>query len=34
MFGRDMFGNTVDWESEIRNDGFAGFVKVGMTFEV
>ncbi len=32
--GRDMFGNTVDWEAEIKNDGFAGIVKVGMTFEV
>lgn len=25
---------TVDLEAEIKNDGFAGFVKVGMTFEV
>ena len=32
--GRDMFGHFVDWEEEIKNDGFAGFVKVGMTWEI
>ncbi len=26
--------STVDWEEEIKNDGFAGIVKAGMTFEV
>lgn len=31
---RDMFGNTVDWEKEVKKDGFAGIVKVGMRFEV
>ncbi len=32
--GKDMFGNPVDWDAEIRKGGFAGFLKVGMTFEV
>ena len=27
---RDLFGNMVDWETEVKKDGFAGFVKVGM----
>jgi hypothetical protein len=32
--GRDMYGNKVDWEAEVKKDGFAGLVKVGMTFSV
>lgn len=32
--GRDGFGNRVDWEDQISRDGFAGVVKVGMSFTV
>jgi hypothetical protein len=32
--GRDMYGNKVDWDAEVKKDGFAGLVKVGMTFSV
>lgn len=32
--GRDMYGNTVDWEAQVKQDGFAGFLKVGMSFTV
>lgn len=31
--GKDMFGNDVDWDKEIKNDGFAGRIKVGQVFE-
>ena len=32
--GKDMFGNDVDWDKEIENEGFPGRVKVGMKFEI
>lgn len=32
--GLDMFGNMIDWDAEIEQDGFAGRVKMGQTFEV
>ena len=31
--GKDMFGNTCDWDAMTAQDGFAGFVKVGQTHE-
>jgi len=31
--GKDSFGNTVDWEKEIANDGFAGIIKQGQVLE-
>jgi hypothetical protein len=31
---RDMYGNDIDWEAQIKEDGFAGIVKVGQEFEV
>lgn len=34
LFGKDHFGNEVDWAVEARKDGFAGFVKLGQRFEV
>jgi hypothetical protein len=34
LAGKDMFGNEIDWEAEIKADGFAGLVKVGMAFDV
>jgi ribonuclease BN (tRNA processing enzyme) len=32
--GKDMYGNSVDWDEEIKKDGFAGRVRVGQVFEV
>jgi hypothetical protein len=34
LHGRDMFGNEVDWDAIIAEDGFAGRVERGMTFEI
>ena len=31
---KDFFGNDVDWDHQAEIDGFAGFIKVGQTFEV
>jgi hypothetical protein len=31
--GKDFFGNLCDWEDKATADGFAGFVKVGQTFD-
>lgn len=30
----DSFGNHIDWDALAREDGFAGFVKVGQVFEI
>ena len=32
--GRDMYSNRVDWDAEIKKDGFAGLAKVAMTLTV
>lgn len=32
--GKDMYGNSVDWDAQADADGFAGFVKVNQKFEV
>lgn len=33
--GKDMFGNSVDWEAKVKEDGFEkGFIKVEMEIEV
>lgn len=32
--GKDFFGKDCDWIEKAKNDGFAGFVKVGQTFEI
>ena len=32
--GKDMFGNDVNWDVEIKKDGFAGRVHVGQFFEI
>jgi hypothetical protein len=32
--GKDFHGNDCDWEAKAHGDGFAGFVKVGQTFEI
>lgn len=32
--GKDMFGNDVDWEAEVKEEGFAGLLGVGMEFDV
>jgi len=34
LANKDMFGNDVNWDEVAIEDGFAGFVKVGMQFEV
>ena len=34
MAGKDMFGNSVDWDTQAKLDGFAGFVSLGQVFEV
>ena len=31
---KDMYGNSVDWNAKAEEDGFKGFVKVGMEFEL
>lgn len=31
---KDMYGNIVDWDIQAKDDGFAGFVKVGAEFNV
>lgn len=33
MSNKDMYGNSVNWESVANEDGFQGFVKLGQTFE-
>ena len=32
--GKDFFGNYVNWDALAKEDGFAGFISVGQTFEV
>lgn len=32
--GKDFFNNIVDWDSQARDDGFAGFVAVGQEFTI
>ena len=32
--GKDFFGNECDWDALAREDGFAGFLHVGMTLEM
>lgn len=34
LYGKDMYGNLIDWNKQAEKDGFAGFVKVGQVFEV
>lgn len=33
MDNKDAFGNSVDWDKQAQEDGFAGFVSVGQIFE-
>lgn len=34
LAGKDMYGNEINWDEQVAQDGFAGLLKVGQKFEV